>query len=86
MKLHEILHIIEKKQYGCTKCDKMMEILIKMPTLHRVENTTCGCEKKKFLHFVMRNHYVAHIVIRISPQKSKFNLFYLHQILWNDIC
>ena len=44
MKLHEILHIMKK--YGCTKCDKMMEILIKMPGLHKVENTTCGCEKK----------------------------------------
>ena len=66
MKLHEILRIM--KQYGCTKCDKMMEILIKMPALHRVETTTCGCEKKINLHFAMRNHSVAHIVIRISPQ------------------
>ena len=67
MKLHEILHIMKK--YGCTKCDKMMEILIKMPTLHRVENTTCGCEKNFNLHFAMRNHSVAHIVIIISPPK-----------------
>ena len=45
MKLHEILHIMKK--CGCTKCDKMMEILIKMPGLHKVENTTCGCENWK---------------------------------------